>query len=237
VPEGPTILVAHEFFDAMPVHQFQLTERGWCERLIDLAPILFDDKGSPVGDGLRLVLSPFPTPATRALVPRRIGHLSLDEQNKLSRLEIAPRSMAIWEQIARRVGAHGGGALAVDYGEAGPLFDTLQAIRTHEFVEILDRPGSADLSAYVDFGALDIAAGKSGAPVISYGPIEQRHFLAGLGIETRAQALADIVGEEGLDALHDGFVRLTSEEGLGVRYKVSAIAHAASPIPFVPPQP
>lgn len=30
----------------------------------------------------------------------------------------------------------------------------LQAIRKHKFVNILDEPGSADLSAYVDFSAI-----------------------------------------------------------------------------------
>jgi len=49
---------------------------------------------------------------------------------------------------------HGGAALAIDYGEEGPLGDTLQAIKDHEFCHILDSPGTADLSAYVDFGAM-----------------------------------------------------------------------------------
>jgi len=30
----------------------------------------------------------------------------------------------------------------------------LQAIKDHEFCHVLDSPGSADLSAYVDFGAM-----------------------------------------------------------------------------------
>ena len=35
--DAPAIFIAHEFFDALPVHQFQKTERGWCERLVDTA--------------------------------------------------------------------------------------------------------------------------------------------------------------------------------------------------------
>jgi hypothetical protein len=35
--DAPAIFIAHEFFDALPVHQFQKTERGWCERLVDVA--------------------------------------------------------------------------------------------------------------------------------------------------------------------------------------------------------
>jgi len=38
VPRGvPTIIIAHEFYDALPVHQFQRTPRGWSEKLIDIA--------------------------------------------------------------------------------------------------------------------------------------------------------------------------------------------------------
>ena len=46
----------------------QLTERGWCERLVDVAP---DDDAAH----LRFVLSPGPTPASRLLVERRLAAL------------------------------------------------------------------------------------------------------------------------------------------------------------------
>ena len=68
----PTVYIAHEFLDALPVHQFQKTERGWCERLIDVAS---DD--SPLH--FRLVLSPRPTPASKLLVDRRLGALPFDQ--------------------------------------------------------------------------------------------------------------------------------------------------------------
>jgi len=33
---GVSLVIANEFFDALPVHQFVHTERGWCEKLIDI---------------------------------------------------------------------------------------------------------------------------------------------------------------------------------------------------------
>uniref|UniRef100_A0A2P2L2W5 Protein arginine methyltransferase NDUFAF7 n=1 Tax=Rhizophora mucronata TaxID=61149 RepID=A0A2P2L2W5_RHIMU len=37
VPSGlPTIIIAHEFYDALPVHQFQRASRGWCEKMVDV---------------------------------------------------------------------------------------------------------------------------------------------------------------------------------------------------------
>lgn len=73
VPDDrPTVYIAHEFFDALPVHQFQKTERGWLERLVDVAS---DD--SPLH--LRLVLAPRPTPASKLLVDRRLNALPFDQ--------------------------------------------------------------------------------------------------------------------------------------------------------------
>ena len=73
VPDDlPTVYIAHEFLDALPVHQFQKTERGWCERLVDVAS---DD--SPLH--FRLVLAPRPTPASKLLVERRLGALPFDQ--------------------------------------------------------------------------------------------------------------------------------------------------------------
>jgi NADH dehydrogenase [ubiquinone] 1 alpha subcomplex assembly factor 7 len=52
VPEGPLLLVANEFFDALPVRQFERTARGWTERMVGL-----DDDGN-----LRLALAPASRP-------------------------------------------------------------------------------------------------------------------------------------------------------------------------------
>lgn len=33
---GKALVIANEFFDALPVHQFVFTERGWCEKMVDI---------------------------------------------------------------------------------------------------------------------------------------------------------------------------------------------------------
>ncbi|GLI69361.1 hypothetical protein VaNZ11_013949, partial [Volvox africanus] len=207
---------------------------------------------SPAGSGLRLVLSPGPTPAAALLVPRRLGGLPGDQAQALDALEVSAVGMATAERLAHRIGRHGGAALVVDYGREGPPYgDSLMAIRAHRGVGILDGPGSADLSAWVDFGALKMAAeGAASAaaaaaatavaastpvspppsPVRTAGPVSQAAFLRGLGIETRLKWLASRASNLAeAEALAAGCARLlggSEEGGMGVSYQVMAIHQA-----------
>ncbi|KAK3255894.1 hypothetical protein CYMTET_34947, partial [Cymbomonas tetramitiformis] len=134
------------------------TERGWCERLVTLA-----DRSS--SEHFQLMLSPGETLASRLLVEHRLKYATQGEKEKLEVLEVSSQAMALAQEIAVRVGTHGGGALLVDYGHDRAFGNSLQAIRDHRFVDLLDQPGMSDLSAYVDFAALrhccSLAAGTS----------------------------------------------------------------------------
>jgi hypothetical protein len=66
--------------------------------------------------------------------------------------------MAVAEQLALRIARHTGAALIIDYGRDRPYDNSLTAIRAHQGVSPLSQPGSADLSAWVDFSALRLAA-------------------------------------------------------------------------------
>lgn len=73
----PALYIAHEFFDALPVHHFQRTSRGWRERLVDAS----QDPADP--HHLRLVLAPNETPASKLLLPPRLAGLTPVESERL----------------------------------------------------------------------------------------------------------------------------------------------------------
>ena len=215
VPEGPLLLVTNELYDVLPIHQFVRTLEGWRERLVDAAP------GQ---EGFRFVLAAGPTPAL-ALIPDGVNGAPLD-----SVAEVSPAAISLTDEIARRIVAHGGLALIIDYAaDRGPLGDTLQAVRRHGRHHVLDDPGEADLSARVDFATVARTAREAGATV--HGPVGQGDFLLALGIEARAAALAEGAGEAQRAAIETALGRLVGGGEMGSLFKVLAIARPDVPAP------
>ncbi|MBM3569783.1 MAG: class I SAM-dependent methyltransferase [Alphaproteobacteria bacterium] len=213
LPDAATILLANEYFDALPIRQFQKTDSGWHERLVD---------HEPETDRLRLVLAP--TPASR-LVPEVLAQAPLHSVH-----EIAAPAIAQLRLIAERLAAFGGAALVVDYGYVGPATgETLQAVRRHAFADVLDRPGESDLSAHVDFDALRRAADEAGAEV--HGPVGQGEFLRRLGIDARADGLARNAAPDGAAAIRSQHRRLTAESAMGSLFKAMAIQRKGLSMP------
>jgi NADH dehydrogenase [ubiquinone] 1 alpha subcomplex assembly factor 7 len=259
VPSGPTLVIAHEFFDALPVRQFQRTERGWCEKLVTINSDLLEDDAADAGKHgaataapkpekvpgreLEIVLSPGPTPASHMLVSRRLNGLPKDVVEGLRLLELSPPSLSLWDRLAERIEEHSGAVLAIDYGEEGPLGDTLEAIKDHKFVHVLDSPGEADLSAYVDFGALrQIIDEKPHSGVTCHGPITQQQFLLSLGLISRLEKLVEnATSDAQADELIKGCERLVSDSkgdaeaheppGMGARYKAMCLVSRGVPKP------
>ncbi|XP_010514577.1 PREDICTED: protein arginine methyltransferase NDUFAF7 homolog, mitochondrial [Camelina sativa] len=235
VPSGvPTIIIAHEFYDALPVHQFQKTSRGWCEKMVDVGE---DSK-------FRFVLSPQPTPAALYLM-KRCTWATPEEREKLEHVEISPKSMDLTQEMAKRIGSDGGGALIIDYGMNAIISDSLQAIRKHKFVNILDDPGSADLSAYVDFPSIKHSAEEASENVSVHGPMTQSQFLGSLGINFRVDALLQNCNDEQAESLRAGYWQLVGDGeapfwegpdeqtpiGMGTRYLATAIVNKNQDIP------
>ncbi|GFP90353.1 NADH dehydrogenase [ubiquinone] complex i assembly factor 7 [Phtheirospermum japonicum] len=237
VPTGlPTIIIAHEFYDALPVHQFQKASRGWSEKMVDIAE----------DSSFRFVLSPQPTPATLYLM-QRCKWAGNEEISRVSHIEVCPKAIDLTQEIANRVSVDGGGALIIDYGLNGIVADSLQAIRKHKFVDILDDPGSADLSAYVDFDAIRHSA-EEVSDVSVHGPMTQSQFLGSLGINFRVEALLQNCDEEQAESLRTGYWRLVGDGkapfwegpdeqapiGMGNRYLAMTIVNKKQgvPIPF-----
>ncbi|MFD2740155.1 class I SAM-dependent methyltransferase [Sulfitobacter aestuarii] len=201
LPDAPLFLIANEFFDALPIRQFLRAETGWHERQVGL-----------VGDGLRFGLGPvLPQPALTA---------SRDDAAPGDLVETCDAATPVIDRIARLIGAFGGAALIVDYGDWLSLGDTFQALRDHAPADPLAEPGSADLTAHVDFAALAAAAGTACA-VTRLTP--QGVFLERLGITGRAQTLARHLHGEPLAAHIAAHRRLTHPEEMGSLFKVMGL--------------
>lgn len=69
-------------------------------------------------------------------------------------LEVGAQGMATAAALAARVMKSGGAALVLDYGRDSAYPASARAIRKHEFVDLLQQPGDADLSTHVDFSGL-----------------------------------------------------------------------------------
>ncbi len=213
VPEGPLILVANEFFDALPIHQFVKTPAGWLERMVGI-----DDAGE-LCFGLGTARLPdADTPASAQDAPDG------------SFLETQPASNAIAEDIAARIARHDGAALVIDYGYLKTASgDTLQALYKHQYDDVLAHPGESDLTAHVNFEALAHAALQGGANVLP--PLEQGEFLLRLGLLERAGSLGTGKDTSTQEAIRDAVERLAAPDQMGQLFKVMAITSTNSTLP------
>ena len=207
VPSGPTIIIANEFIDALPVHQAVKQSDGWHERVIEIAP-----EGNLTIGTARDALPLFETAMPREL--RRAPKGAIYEW----------RSDSVALELGRRMRTEGA-ALIIDYGHAQfGLGDTLQAVAAHSFTDPLRMPGRADLTAHVDFEALARCAESMGARI--HGPIRQRDLFLRLGIEKRAAALKANAPRDKVADIEFAFSRLIAEgaRGMGELFKAIAIA-------------
>jgi NADH dehydrogenase [ubiquinone] 1 alpha subcomplex assembly factor 7 len=210
VPAGPAIIVANEFFDALPVDQALKQEDGWHERR--------------VGVGADGALAFDVAPAAIAHMPPLPA--AVREAPTGSIVEWRSDTTAL--EIGRRIAHDTGAALVIDYGHAqSAAGETLQAVGGHAFAEVLRAPGTVDLTAHVDFEALARDIEAMGAK--SFGPLAQGEFLRNLGIETRAAALKSKAPTPAAAAeIDSALARLTGagRGGMGALFKAAAYAHA-----------
>jgi NADH dehydrogenase [ubiquinone] 1 alpha subcomplex assembly factor 7 len=208
VPAGPSVILANEYFDVLPVHQMVRHSDGWHERTVEFT-----------ADGaLAFGAAPEPTPHFELLLPPLVRAAPIG-----AIFEWRPDAEIM--KIASRVRDEGGAALVIDYGHTrSDAGDTLQAIARHSYADPLLNPGEADITAHVDFQALGRAAEDVGARV--HGPVSQGEFLKRLGIETRALTLMAKASPEVAEDVSGALKRLidSGRGGMGSMFKVIGIS-------------
>lgn len=206
LPPGPFILLANEFLDALPVRQFVRRSTGWMERYVADGQFVEQraEPAAPISAGCDLAAG--------------------------SEREVSEPALAIARSLGRRLAAGPSAALVLDYGptQSGGGA-SLQAIRDGRPANPLADPGSADLTAHVDFEAFGAAASGAGATV--HGPLAQGLFLARLGLFQRTDRLARGEPPARAAALIAAASRLAEPDRMGRLFKALALCHPAAPVP------
>ena len=205
---APLLVVANEFFDALPVRQIIRSGEEWRERVV-ICPDDTDSNRFEAVSGYRRVESGIPTIAADA------------PDGAIIEIPLAGTAIAL--ELAQRIARQGGAAIIIDYGYEGPAIgDTLQAVREHQFADPFLEPGESDLTTHVDFTMIGNMARQAGLRVL--GPVNQGALLRKLGIDARADQLARTSPARAAE-VEAARLRLTADDAMGTLFKAMAWVH------------
>ena len=211
IPNKPTIFIGNEFLDTFPINQFVLSDKYFKEVCVN-----YKNK--------KLIFSHHRTNLSRTLDKKTLSQIKVNDI-----LEINFESRKFIEKLSRFIKENNGGAIFFDYGYTFSHGDTFQAVKDSKFVNPLDDPGNADLTAHVDFNDLYHQAKNSLVSV--WGPDTQGTFLKKMGAIERLNALESISDDKTKKDLRNGLDRLINTDEMGELFKVLAITSNKFPSP------
>lgn len=206
--QGPLLVVANEFFDALPVRQLVRVGSEWRERVVVRPDPDRPDRFAPMA-GYRRVESGIPAMAADA------------PEGAILEMPLAGSAVAL--ELAHRIAKQGGAAIVIDYGYEGPATgDTLQAVRAHRYADPFQEPGESDLTTHVDFTMIGNMARQAGLRVTR--TVGQGAFLRQLGIDARADQLSRTTPARA-EEVEAARRRLTDDDAMGTLFKAMAWIH------------
>jgi NADH dehydrogenase [ubiquinone] 1 alpha subcomplex assembly factor 7 len=214
LPDAPLLLLANEFLDALPIRQFMRRDDLWLERFVEDGKFMEHPAMGP----------------SQIVIPAQAGTQGKGTPAEATVVELCEPALAFARSLGARLTAHPGAALFLDYGpeHSGPG-DSLQALRDGRPADPLAEPGTADLTAHVDFAAFAAAARDAGAA--THGPLPQGVFLTRLGLFQRTDRLARTQPPASASALIEAARRLAEPDRMGRLFKALAVCSVGCPTP------
>ncbi len=196
IPNYPIIVVANEFFDALPIKQFICVSDSWYERYIAVE----DNKFKFINK----------------LIDKNFQILNVNNiDNPI--IEVCDDAISIIKLIEHKILQNKGAAVIIDYGYIDPPYkSTMQSVKNHKYNNIFENVGNSDMTVHVDFTAL-----RESLSFLNSYVMTQRDFLYNFGIRERLQILIENATEVQQQNLMTGFLRLT--ENMGSMFKVLLI--------------
>ncbi len=199
--DKPTIIIANEFLDALPIEQLKRTAGGWMQK-----HIVLEEGGDTLTECWQLAPK-----SLQAALPQKTVSGEI--------YEIAPDRTRYVKKCAEIINQNSGVALLIDYGHTKTHHgDTLQTIRNHEYSELLSHIGDSDITAHVDFETTAKAAQNAGVKTTR--TITQAEFLNALGGQIRCNTLTKAAkSQKQVLQIQGGYRRLTDKNEMGDLFK------------------
>jgi len=203
--KDPTIFLANEFFDALPIKQFFKRQDDWYERFVDLTNPK-EAKFIEIKTSIKLIEDRF--------------NFEISKGQNI--IEYSPDAFKYLKIISDIVEKNEGGILIIDYGYLNSkMQDTLQAVNNHKYTNILENIGENDITYNINFKLFQnfINQSKNLDTIIT----TQKKFLTSMGILQRAEIISKDIAFSKKTDLFYRIRRLIDEKQMGELFKVMLI--------------
>ena len=201
----PTLYLANEFFDAIPIKQFFKKKEGWVEKFVELK---------------NLKKAKFKV--QKVNIKKLENNLKFEISKNQKIIEYSPESFKYLKTICDIIQKNDGGILIIDYGYLNSkMSETLQAINNHKYSNVLENIGDSDITYNINFDLFKkfINQFKNLNSIIT----NQKKFLTNMGILQRAEMVGKNIPFSKKTDLFYRIRRLIDEKQMGELFKVMLI--------------
>ena len=201
----PTIFLANEFFDALPIKQFFKKKEDWIERFVDLKEENKAEFKEQLTD-----------------IKKIEQQLNFEISKNQNIIEYSPDTFKYLKNICSIVNKNDGGILIIDYGYlSSKMHETLQAVNNHKHSNVLEDIGDSDITYNINFNLFNkfIEQFNDLNSIVS----NQKKFLTSMGILQRAEMVSENIPFSKKTDLFYRIRRLIDEKQMGELFKVMLI--------------
>ncbi len=201
----PTLYLANEFFDSIPVKQFFKKNEGWVERFVELK----DLKNAKFKE-------------YKINIKKLEDKLKFKISKNQNVIEYSPKTFRYLKNICEIIQKNDGGILIIDYGYLkAKMHESLQAIKNHKYSNVLENIGDSDITYNINFDLFQkfISQFSDIKSIIT----NQKKFLTSMGILQRAEMVSKNIPFSKKADLFYRIRRLIDEKQMGILFKVMLI--------------
>ena len=203
--KSPSIYLANEFFDALPIKQFSKNKNSWFEKFVHFYS---NKKAKFINKRVNI-----------KKVEKKINYKFSDKQNFL---EYSPLGFKYLKDIFKFIKKNNGGLLIIDYGYFDKkMQDTLQAIYKKKYSKVLENIGKSDITYNINYYFIKKIAENFKELNINF--TSQKKFLTNLGIQQRAEIICKNKTFSETSDIFYRLKRLIDKKEMGDLFKVMLI--------------